>query len=636
MPNGPAGHPGGGPRTSGPKTSGPYRRSVLKAVAIWAAVTVAVGLTIFLVATEWSVGSDVRARSYTEFMADVRADRVQAVAIDSSGAISGTYKDRGALSSRGPSGALPDDDVRTLDAHGVRREYEASSSGLDWVGSVAGLLLPIVVIAGLFIWFSRRSAGGGATGAAAFGRNPGHVYTTERPATTFADVAGYDAVKDDIREVVEFLRDPGRFRDIGARIPKGILLVGPPGTGKTLMARAVAGEAGVAFISVTGSHFMEMFVGVGAARVRGLFEAAREHAPSIIFVDEIDSIGRKRGTGTVGGHDERDQTLNQLLAEMDGFETTEGIVVMAATNRPDILDPALLRAGRFDRQVVIPLPTLQERIAILTVHARDKHLDPDVDLMLVARGTPGMSGADLANLVNEAALTALRCGSTDIHAVHFDLARDRVLMGLQRTSMALTDDERRSVAHHEAGHAVIAAVLAHADPVHKVTILPSGMALGTTQQLPTSERHLYERGYLLDTLAVRLAGRIAEELTCDDISSGAANDLADATAIATQMVRDWAMTDELGPVAWGGSPPAPELIGARAYSEETAHTIDQQIQRLLASQYDRARQILLDHREALEAVAAALIEHETLSGEAVIEIVGQCRAAPPTALREAG
>jgi cell division protease FtsH len=464
------------------------------------------------------------------------------------------------------------------------------------------------------------------------------VYTTERPSSTFADVAGYDAVKDDIREVVDFLRDPGRFRDIGARIPKGILLVGPPGTGKTLMARAVAGEAGVAFISVTGSHFMEMFVGVGAARVRGLFEAAREHAPSIIFVDEIDSIGRKRGTGTVGGHDERDQTLNQLLAEMDGFETTEGIVVMAATNRPDILDSALLRAGRFDRQVVIPLPTLQERVAILGVHAKDKHLDPDVDLQVVARGTPGMSGADLANLVNEAALTALRSGAAAIHAEHFDEARDRVLMGLQRTSMALTDDEKRSVAHHEAGHAVMAEVLAHADPVHKVTILPSGMALGTTQQLPTNERHLYERGYLLDTLAVRLAGRIAEELTCDDISSGAANDLAEATSIATQMVRDWAMTDELGPVAWGGTqtPGGPaELVGIRPYSEATAHTIDAEIQRVLTEQHERARQILSEHRRALDAVAEALIEHETLSGDTVSRIVREA-AAPAASLRTAG
>lgn len=613
--------------------NGPYRRSVLKAVAVWSVVAVSVGLMIFFIATSSSTNSDVTPRSYSEFITDVRADLVDTVTIDdTTGAIGGTYTSGKEFTTRGPAGTLPTGDLVTLDAHGVSRAYEAPPADFGWLGSLLALVLPLVIIIGLIWWFVRRTnAGGGAAGAAAFGRNPGHVYTTERPATTFADIAGYDAVKDDIREVVEFLRDPGRFREIGARIPKGVLLVGPPGTGKTLMARAVAGEAGVAFISVTGSHFMEMFVGVGAARVRGLFEAAREHAPSIIFVDEIDSIGRARGTGAMsGGHDERDQTLNQLLAEMDGFETTEGIVVMAATNRPDILDSALLRAGRFDRQVVVPLPTLQERVAILGVHSRDKQLAADVDLELIARGTPGMSGADLANLVNEAALTALRSGATEIRATHFDLARDRVLMGLQRTSMVLTDDEKRSVAHHEAGHAVVADVLPHADPVHKVTILPSGMALGTTQQLPTNERHLYERRYLLDSLAVRLAGRAAEELTCADISTGAANDLAEATNLALQMVRDWAMTGDLGPVAWAGSAAAggvAELTAGPPYSEETAHAIETEVQRLLTEQHDRARVVLVEHQAALEAVGAALMERETLSGEEVHDLV-QSRTRP--------
>ena len=562
-------------------------------------------------------------RTYTEFMTDVRADQVESITINSNdGAISGELTSGPAFTTRGPSGALPEADLRVLDAHGVTRDYEASAKGSAWIGSVVAIVLPLALMVALLVWFSRRTSAGMA-GAATFGRNPGHVYTTERPATTFRDVAGYDAVKDDIREVVDFLRDPARFRAIGARIPKGILLVGPPGTGKTLMARAVAGEAGVAFISVTGSHFMEMFVGVGAARVRGLFETARQHAPSIIFVDEIDSIGRKRGSGTVGGHDERDQTLNQLLAEMDGFDTTEGIVVMAATNRPDILDPALLRAGRFDRQVLVPLPSLDERVAILEVHARDKQLHDDVDLRLIARGTPGMSGADLANLVNEAALGAVRAGDQRIRAIHFDAARDRLLMGLKRTSMVLSEQERRTVAHHEAGHAVMAHLLARADPVHKVTILPSGLALGATQQLPTNERHLFERGYLLDTLAVQLGGRTAEELTCEDISTGAANDLIDATRLAREMVREWGMSDRLGPAAWGatGGVNGLELGTSAGYSEETARVIDIEVERLLAEQQERARLILGSHREALEAVARALMEQETLSGNTVASII---------------
>jgi cell division protease FtsH len=570
-------------------------------------------------------------RAYTQLMADVRADRVKSIVVDSvSGTIKGVYTSGSSFKSRGPAGALPEADLRVLDAHGVTRDYEAPAAGWGWLGSTIGWLLPIALIVALFIWISRRGAAG-TSGAAAFGRNPGHVYTTERPATTFSDVAGYDAVKDDIREVVDFLRNPATFQEIGARIPKGVLLVGPPGTGKTLMARAVAGEAGVAFISVTGSHFMEMFVGVGAARVRGLFEAARQHAPSIIFVDEIDSIGRKRGAGAMNGHDERDQTLNQLLAEMDGFETTEGIVVMAATNRPDILDPALLRAGRFDRQVLVPLPSLDERRAILEVHARDKQLDPDVDLGLIARGTPGMSGADLANLVNEAALGAVRAGDRQIHAVHFDAARDRVLMGLRRTSMVLSERERGAIAHHEAGHAVMAHLLAHADPVHKVTILPSGLALGATQQLPTNERHLYERSYLLDTLAVQLGGRVAEELSCEDISTGAANDLAEATHLARQMVLEWGMSERLGPTAWSSAGAFLDANGGlgRMYSEETAHLIDSEVERLLTEQQERTRRVLSEHRSALEAVAAALVVEETLSGERVARLVDEAASPPP-------
>ena len=534
----PPGAPGRPDTPTGGKPRGPGRWLgwlVIAAGAVLIVVLIVQGLRTPSVSTPVSV-------TYGVFLEDVAADQVSSVTINSAdGTIKGTLVNGTDFVTQGPAGTLPDADLRLLDAHGVARSYAAPAADWGWIATVLVVALPIVLMIGLWVWVARKG-GSALSGASAFGRNPGHVYTTERPSTSFDDVAGYDAVKDDIREVVEFLRDPAKFRDIGARIPKGVLLVGPPGTGKTLIARAVAGEAGVPFISVSGSHFMEMFVGVGAARVRGLFQAAREHAPSIIFVDEIDSIGRTRDGRAGGGQDEREQTLNQLLAEMDGFETSEGIVVMAATNRPDILDAALLRAGRFDRQVVVPLPTLDERVAILKVHCRDKRLGPDVDLKLVARGAPGMSGADLANLVNEAALNAVRAGAREITAAHLDGARDRVLMGLQRTSMVLSAEEKRAVAHHEAGHAIVAHLLDHADPVHKVTILPSGLALGVTQQLPTGERHLYERRYLTDLLAVHLAGRAAEELTCDDISTGAANDLVEATRIAREMVRGWGMS----------------------------------------------------------------------------------------------
>jgi cell division protease FtsH len=449
-----------------------------------------------------------------------------------------------------------------------------------------------------------------------------------------ADVAGYEGVKQEIAEIVGFLKDPGRFGAIGARVPKGVLLVGPPGTGKTLVARAIAGEAGVPFITITGSEFMEMFVGVGAARVRDLFETARQHKPSIVFVDEIDAIGRKRGAGLGGGHDEREQTLNQLLAEMDGFEALEGIVVLAATNRPDILDPALLRAGRFDRQVVIPLPTLEERAAILATHAKGKRMDPDVDLDKLARGTPGMSGADLENLVNEAALIAVRRESDHIATTDLDAARDRVLVGLRRTSLALSPEEKRIVAYHEAGHALLAHLLPHADPLHKVSILPTGMALGATQQLPEQERQLEQRPFLDDVLAVRLGGRAAEELAFGVPSTGAQDDLHAATELAGRMVREWGMSERLGSMAWGPHGPVflgEDLIQSRDYSDGTAQVIDIEIQRILSEQALRAQRVLASHRAALDAVAGALVEQETLDGVAVGQIVAAAEARSPSA-----
>ncbi|MFM7262252.1 MAG: ATP-dependent zinc metalloprotease FtsH, partial [Acidimicrobiales bacterium] len=457
-------------------------------------------------------------------------------------------------------------------------------------------------------------------------RSKAKAYQADKPSTTFSDVAGYEGVKLEIKEVVDFLKHPAKFKDIGARIPKGVLLVGPPGTGKTLFARAIAGEAGVGFLSVTGSDFMEMFVGVGASRVRDLFQQARKMGKAIIFIDEIDSIGRKRGAGLGGGHDEREQTLNQLLAEMDGFETSEGIVILAATNRPDILDPALLRPGRFDRQVVVPLPEYEERLAILKVHSRDKRMGPDVDLETMAKATPGMSGADLANLVNEAALFAVRRGSVQIERIDFENARDRVVMGARRESLVLSAEEKRATAYHEGGHAVLAAVLPNSDPLHKVTILPRGMALGVTWTLP-EERHTYSRGYFEDVICKAMGGRVAEKVVFGHLNSGAANDLEQATNIARRMVREWGMSDSVGPMAWHGQQQVflgeDLMTSGREYSDATAKMMDDEIARILREQEQRAHDLLVRHRRALDLVAEELLAHETIDGPTVGRLVQQ-------------
>jgi cell division protease FtsH len=555
---------------------------------------------------------------------NVRNDQVARVKIDlMTGRVEGQLKNGQEFRANGPQNTIPDADIQLLDEHHVARDYKPRGS--DFVGSLVLWFLPIGVLVLLWWWMGRRAQGQMA-GIMNIGRSRAKVYTTEKPKTTFADVAGYSGVKEEITEVVDFLKNAGKFKEIGARIPKGVLLVGPPGTGKTLIARAVAGEAGVPFISVTGSDFMEMFVGVGAARVRDLFQTARKQAPAIIFVDEIDSIGRKRGAGLGGGHDEREQTLNQMLSEMDGFETTEGIVMMAATNRPDILDPALLRPGRFDRQIVVPLPTQSERRAILEVHCKDKKVGSDVDLDIVARGTPGMSGADLANLVNEAALFAVRRGADRIAPRDFDEARDRVLMGQRRESMALSDDEKEVIAYHEGGHAVLAYVLEHADPVHKVTILPTGMALGVTQQLPLEEKHIYRQDYIEDSLVVRLGGRLAEELIYNTLSTGANNDLVGCTELARKMVREWGMSNRIGPMAWGSQGAVflgEDLMHTRDYSDDTARVIDEEVERILREQEERGRRVLRAHRRGLDAVAASLLEHETLDGEEVARLVDE-------------
>ena len=564
--------------------------------------------------------------TYSQFLDEVAAGTVVAVAINNNnGDISGELADGETFLTTGPRELPPEDYALIRDNLGANVEFETPTSSI-WA-SLLPLLLPVGLLI-LFFWWMQRRTQGQMGGIMSIGRSRAKTYSTERPATTFEDVAGYEGVKQEITEVVDFLREPEKFARIGARIPKGILLVGPPGTGKTLIARAVAGEAEVPFLSVTGSDFMEMFVGVGASRVRDLFSNARKMGRAIIFIDEIDSIGRKRGAGLGGGHDEREQTLNQMLSEMDGFEATEGIVMMAATNRPDILDSALLRPGRFDRQVVVPLPELEDRVRILEVHVKGKRLEEDLDLTLIARGTPGMSGADLSNVVNEAALAAVRAGDETIAMVHFEQARDRVLIGQKRESLGLSEDEKTAVAYHEAGHAVCAATLPNADPLHKVTVIPSGMALGVTMQLPEHERHIYRQNYIEDTLVVRMGGRIAEELVFGVISTGANDDLVGATQLARKMVREWGMSDRLGPMAWGAHGEVflgDEIVSTREYSDETARLIDEEVGQILRDQEGRCRILLREHRDALDLVAQALLDHETIPGSEVERLVEVAR-----------
>jgi cell division protease FtsH len=623
----PGRRPEGSPRGAG---GGPGEG---KPAASWVKVLpwvlVALLVAVFFVPNLSNRDSGAKELTYSQFVKKVEAGLVEQVTFNkSNGDITGDFRGKvdGAetFTTDGPNDDLPESTLDLLQEQDVTLEYTADQPNL-LLDSILPLMLPILVIVGLFVWMMRRGASQ-ASGLMSIGRSRAKVYSTEKPKTLFDDVAGYGPVKAEIAEVVDFLKHPAKFKEIGARIPKGVLLVGPPGTGKTLIARAVAGEAGVPFVSVTGSDFMEMFVGVGAARVRDLFQTARKQAPAIIFVDEIDSIGRKRGAGLGGGHDEREQTLNQMLAEMDGFEATEGIVMMAATNRPDVLDPALLRPGRFDRQIVVPFPTQDERVAILQVHLKNKKVSDDVDIDIVARGTPGMSGADLANLVNEAALFAVRRGAKLVHAEDFENARDRVLMGLKRESMALTEEEKEVVAYHEGGHAVLAYVLDNADPVHKVTILPTGMALGVTQQLPIEERHIYKQEFITDSIGVALGGRLAEDIVFGHLSTGAQNDLVRVTELARRMAREWGMSKRIGPMAWGGQGPVflgEDLVHTRDYSDETARVIDEEVERILRDEEVRARKILAEHRAGLDAVARALLEHETIDGAEVGRLVDE-------------
>jgi cell division protease FtsH len=565
--------------------------------------------------------------TYSQFLSRVNSHQVKTVTLSASGQTTGTLSDGKSYSTVVPTQA-GQQFLDELQTGGV--QITATGTGASFGSQVLSwliLLVPFLLIGWLFFRLS-RGAGGQLQGVLGVGRSRAKVFDAEQPKTTFADVAGYEGAKAEIKEVVDFLRQPDRYKRAGATPPRGVLMIGPPGTGKTLIARAVAGEADVPFFSVAGSSFVELFVGVGAARVRDLFSEARKRAPAIIFIDELDAIGQRRaGAGAVVANDEREQTLNQLLTEMDGFDPTEGIVVLAATNRPEVLDPALLRPGRFDRQITIPLPNLAERAAILKVHTQGKHLDPSVDLQVVARGTPGFSGADLANLANEAAIVAVRNGRDIISAEDFDAARDRIIIGRRESSNVLLPEEKQAVAVHEAGHAIVAALSPRADPVAKVTILPAGQALGVTQQLPLVERHLYPEDYLTQTLAVRMGGRAAELVEFGQGSTGASNDLASATDLAVRMVREFGLSPALGPVGYpeGGSVflgGGGQALSSRPFAESTQAEIDKEVSRLLREAEEQAMALLRSHQDDLRKLTALLMEEETVDGSAVYKVLG--------------
>jgi cell division protease FtsH len=585
-------------------------------------------ITLLLLSTSHMSSTPTKTFSYSKFLSEVTSGDVRTASVNPSGAVTGTIKGGDDYTSQIPTAITDDQLAPTLKAHHVDVTGVGQGSAL-----LTDLLsfIPFLLFIAFFIWIGRRSSKQLAGGIRGIAGSKAKVYDEDRPTTRFADIAGYDGAKQEVSEVVDFLSHPERYARAGAIGPRGVLMVGPPGTGKTLMARAVAGEAGVPFLALTGSSFVELFVGVGASRVRDLFADARKRAPSIIFIDEIDAIGQRRGGSAFGSNDEREQTLNQLLAEMDGFDPSTGVVVMAATNRPEVLDPALLRPGRFDREVEIPLPNQAERAAILAVHVEGKHLAPDVDFDAVARATPGFSGADLANLINEAAIVAVRDDRDVIYARDIDEARDRIILGRRDASNALLPEEKHSVAVHESGHALVAFLSAHADPVAKITILPAGRALGVTEQLPVDERHLYAESYLLDSLAIRLGGRASENLVIGEASTGAANDLSGATDLAIKMVRDWGLSPRLGPIGYGSDQASylsgPPFGQERPYAEGTQEVIDQEVSRLLAEAEDRARGLLSDNRDVLDAVIAALLEKETISGDDLAEIVGRVRAA---------
>jgi cell division protease FtsH len=565
--------------------------------------------------------------SFSEFIALVDSGQVASVEITGND-ISGKSKGNESFRTHAPVSyeGLAN---RLIDRNVVVKAKEPAAS--PWAALLYSWA-PILLMIGFWIFFMRQVQSGGNK-ALSFGKSKAKLSSSAQKKVTFRDVAGVDEAKEELQEIIDFLKEPQKFQKLGGRIPKGVLLMGPPGTGKTLLARAVAGEANVPFFSISGSDFVEMFVGVGASRVRDLFEQGKKNAPCIIFIDEIDAVGRHRGAGLGGGHDEREQTLNQLLVEMDGFESNEGVILMAATNRPDVLDPALLRPGRFDRRVIVNRPDVKGREGILSVHTRKIPLSDDVDVRVLARGTAGFSGADLANLVNEAALNAARFNQKVVRMSDFEYAKDKVLMGVERKSMIVTEEEKRVTAVHEAGHALLAVLLPHADPIHKVTIIPRGMALGLTQQLPVDEKHNYSRHYLNDTIAILLGGRIAEELTTGSITTGAGNDLERATDLARRMVCEWGMSDAMGPLTFGKKEEqiflGREIAQHQDYSEDTALKIDAEVKRFVMDSYSRATQVLTEHKKALLDIADALLAREVLDADQVRKLARGEALDPP-------
>jgi cell division protease FtsH len=622
------------PAKSGPPKDRPGRPAPPPPPAwrIWLLIA-GLALTAFLLFRPVPQPS-IQTLSYSSFLQKVNEGQISTAVIDPNGAVTGTLKGGQRYDSQIPTALQDPNLAQELQAHGVKITGQGPP-GTTLLGLIVSFL-PFILLIGLYVYIGRRAGRQLAGGLGGIMGSKAKLYDAERPATSFADVAGYDGAKQEISEVVDFLKHPQRYAKAGASGPRGVLMVGPPGTGKTLLARAVAGEANVPFFAITGSSFVEVFVGVGASRVRDLFGEAKKRAPAIVFIDEIDAIGQRRGGGIVS-NDEREQTLNQLLAEMDGFDTGTGVVVIAATNRPEVLDPALLRPGRFDRQVEIPLPNLRERAAILAVHAKGKPLGPDVDLNAVARGTPGFSGADLANLLNEAAIFAVRAGRETITAEDFSEARDRILLGRREASNALMPKEKRAVAVHEGGHAIVAALSESADPVAKVTILPAGQALGVTEQLPEDERRLFPESYLQDSLAIRMGGRAAERIVFGEVSTGASNDLAGATQLATRMVREFGMSPRLGPVGFASGDPqylGAQQVTSRQYAEETQRVIDEEVTRLLSEAEERATKLLESHHDALDRVVEMLLDRETIDGDDVTAAVGEGPGRPPNAGEE--
>ncbi len=557
---------------------------------------------------------------YSDFLSYVDKAQVTEVTIQGDN-ISGRLSTGKAFKTYAPRDASV---ITLLKEKGVR----ISAKPLDdspWYMTVLVSWLPMLLLIGVWIFFMRQMQGGGGK-AMAFGKSRARLVTDKTKKVTFADVAGVEEAKAELQEVIDFLRDPKKYTRLGGRIPKGLLLVGQPGTGKTLLARAIAGEADVPFLSISGSDFVEMFVGVGASRVRDLFNQGKKNAPCIIFIDEIDAVGRHRGAGLGGGHDEREQTLNQLLVEMDGFESNEGVILVSATNRPDVLDPALLRPGRFDRQVVVPLPDVKGREKILAVHARKTPLAEDVDFAVIARGTPGFSGADIENLVNESVLYAARFDKDKVAMSDFEFAKDKVLMGTERKSLVISDAEKRNTAYHESGHALVARILPGTDPIHKVTIIPRGQALGVTQQLPVDEKHTYPREFLMNNIVILLGGRAAEELVLKDFTTGAGNDIERATALARKMVCEWGMSEAMGPLSYGKKEEqiflGREFATHKDYSEETAQKIDKEVARIVMTSYESAKKILSDRMDILNKIAAELLEKEVLNAAELDTLIG--------------